>query len=72
MDITVRTTVGQPAARIDPLIKRLRMCKHVGDLVGAGILHAKLVSSIEAHVNLTSIEAWKVSGVREIITSTRS
>ncbi|WP_203249124.1 xanthine dehydrogenase family protein molybdopterin-binding subunit [Sporosarcina beigongshangi] len=71
MNNTARISVGQPAARIDTLDKATGIVKYIGDLVGPGILHAKLVTSTEAHANLKSVdtaEAWKVPGVRAIIT----
>lgn len=71
MENTARTTVGQPVARIDTLDKVTGNVKYVGDLIGPGILHAKLVTSTEAHAILKSVdttEAWKVPGVRAIIT----
>ncbi len=71
MENTVRTTVGQPVVRIDTVDKATGNVKYVGDFIGPGLLHAKLVTSTQAHANIKSIdttEAWKVQGVRAIVT----
>lgn len=66
-----RTKIGQPLMRKDLSNKATGKVKYVADAITIGTLHAKLVTSTEAHAILTNIdttEAWKVEGVRAIIT----
>lgn len=68
-----RTKIGQPLMRKDLSNKATGKVKYVADAITIGTLHAKLVTSTEAHAILTNIdttEAWKVEGVRAIITGT--
>ncbi len=71
MEQTERTSVGQPEQRIDAVEKAAGKVKFTDDYQAPGMLHAKLVTSTEAHAYLQSVEtaaAWKVPGVRAIIT----
>lgn len=71
MKKTTKTSVGQPEKRIDAVEKAAGKVKFTNDYHTPGMLHAKLVTSTEAHAYLASIntkEAWKVPGVRAIIT----
>ena len=65
------TTVGKPEHRIDALEKAMGRVKFMADYSAPGLLHAKLVTSTEAHALIKSIdktEAWKMPGVRAIVT----
>lgn len=67
------STVGKPEQRIDAVEKARGKVKYVGDYSVAGQMHAKLVTSTEAHALIKSIdttEAWKMPGVRAIVTGT--
>ncbi|REB06087.1 xanthine dehydrogenase family protein molybdopterin-binding subunit [Sporosarcina sp. BI001-red] len=67
----VFTTVGKPEQRIDAVEKSTGKVRYVGDYSVPGLMHAKLVTSTQAHAKITSIdttEAWKVPGVRAIVT----
>lgn len=67
----VFTTVGKPEQRIDAVEKSTGKVRYVGDYSVPGLMHAKLVTSTQAHATITSIdttEAWKVPGVRAIVT----
>ncbi|MBO1910684.1 xanthine dehydrogenase family protein molybdopterin-binding subunit, partial [Microvirga sp. 3-52] len=71
MTNNVWTTVGKSEHRIDALEKAMGRVKYVGDYSTPGLLHAKLVTSTEAHALIKSIdttEAWKMPGVRAIVT----
>lgn len=64
-------SVGKPEQRIDAKEKAAGTMRFVGDFSTPGQLHAKLVTSTQAHARIKSIdltEAWKVSGVRAIVT----
>ncbi|WOV84473.1 xanthine dehydrogenase family protein molybdopterin-binding subunit [Sporosarcina jeotgali] len=63
--------VGKPEQRIDAVEKSTGKVRYVGDYSVPGLMHAKLVTSTQAHAKITSIdttEAWKVPGVRAIVT----
>ncbi|KYP81110.1 xanthine dehydrogenase family protein molybdopterin-binding subunit [Ferroacidibacillus organovorans] len=63
--------IGQPVARVDVWDKASAEYKYTNDVDPKGMLHAKLVTSTYAHAVLKSVdtsEAWKVSGVRAIVT----
>lgn len=67
----VWTTVGQPEQRIDAVEKSTGKVRYIGDYSVPGLMHAKLVTSTEAHALIKSIdttEAWKMPGVRAIVT----
>lgn len=71
MKANVRTSVGKPIQRIDAVEKATGVVRYVGDYTVPGMLHAKLVKSEYAHAKIKSIdtaEAWKVPGVRAIVT----
>ncbi|MET3574488.1 CO/xanthine dehydrogenase Mo-binding subunit [Bhargavaea ullalensis] len=64
-------SVGQPEQRIDAEEKARGTVRFVGDYLSPGLMHAKLVTSERAHAEIRSVdvtEAWKVPGVRAIIT----
>jgi len=64
-------SIGKPEQRIDAVEKAAGTVKYVGDFAVPGMLHAKLVTSTQAHAKILSIhteEAWKVPGVRAIVT----
>lgn len=63
--------VGQPKQRLDVVEKAAGKVKFTEDHFEVSMLHAKLVTSAEAHAEIKSIdtkEAWKVQGVRAVIT----
>ena len=65
------TTVGKSEQRIDAVEKATGKVKYVGDYAVPGLMHAKLVTSTEAHAlikNIDTADAWKVAGVRAIVT----
>lgn len=65
------TTVGKPEMRIDAVEKSTGKVRFIGDYSVPGLMHAKLVTSTQAHARITSIdttEAWKMPGVRAIVT----
>ena len=65
------TTVGKSEQRIDSVEKSTGKLRYVGDYSVPGLMHAKLVTSTQAHALITSIdttEAWKMPGVRAIVT----
>ncbi|MDW0108450.1 xanthine dehydrogenase family protein molybdopterin-binding subunit [Sporosarcina aquimarina] len=67
----VFTTVGKPEGRIDAVEKSTGKVRYIGDYSVPGLMHAKLVTSTQAHARIKSIdttEAWKVPGVRAIVT----
>ncbi|NEU31014.1 xanthine dehydrogenase family protein molybdopterin-binding subunit [bacterium LRH843] len=71
MTENIRTIVGKPEQRIDAVEKAAGTVRYLGDFNIPGLLHARLVTSTNAHANIKSIdtsEAWKVSGVRAIVT----
>ncbi|HJF34281.1 MAG TPA: xanthine dehydrogenase family protein molybdopterin-binding subunit [Sporosarcina psychrophila] len=71
MDSTIRTTVGKSEHRIDAVEKVTGKVRYIGDYAVPGMLHAKLVTSTNAHATITALdtkEAWKVPGVRAIVT----
>ncbi|KXH81744.1 xanthine dehydrogenase family protein molybdopterin-binding subunit [Sporosarcina sp. HYO08] len=64
------TTVGKSEQRVDVVGKATGKVKYVGDYHVPGLLHAKLVTSTEAHAWIKSIDttkAWEVPGVRAIV-----
>ncbi|HEX5563805.1 MAG TPA: hypothetical protein VFX34_02495, partial [Sporosarcina sp.] len=66
-----RTIVGFAEQRIDAVEKSTGNVKYLGDKFFQGMLHAKVATSTEAHARIKSIdtsEAWKVPGVRAIVT----
>lgn len=66
-----RTAVGKPEQRIDVREKAAGTTRYVGDSLIPGEAHAKLVTSTQAHARIKKIttdEAWKVPGVRAIVT----
>lgn len=67
----VWATVGQSEQRIDAVEKARGKVRYVGDYSTSGLMHAKLVTSTQAHALIKSIDtaqAWKVPGVRAIVT----
>lgn len=65
------TAVGKPIQRIDAVEKAAGTVRYIDDYTIPGLAHAKLVKSSYAHAKINSIdstEAWKVPGVRAIIT----
>jgi CO/xanthine dehydrogenase Mo-binding subunit len=65
------TIVGKSEQRIDAVEKSTGKVRYVGDYSVPGLMHAKLVKSTQAHALIKSIdttEAWKMPGVRAIIT----
>ncbi len=65
------TAVGKPIQRIDAVEKAAGTVRYIDDYTLPGLAHAKLVKSSYAHAKINSIdstEAWKVPGVRAIIT----
>ena len=71
MTNNIWTTIGKSEQRIDADEKALGRVKYIGDYSVPGLLHAKLVTSTEAHALLQSVdttEAWKMPGVRAIVT----
>lgn len=71
MKQSIHTTVGKVEKRIDVVEKARGKVRYVSDYAVPGILHAKLVTSTQAHALIKSIditEAWKVPGVRAIVT----
>lgn len=71
MNQSVHTTVGKSEKRVDIVEKAAGRVRYVSDYAAPGMLHAKLVTSTEAHAIIKSIdttEAWKVPGVRAIVT----
>lgn len=71
MTNNIWTTVGKSEHRIDAAEKVAGKVNYVGDYSTPGLMHAKLVTSTEAHAlikNIDTTEAWKVPGVRAIIT----
>ncbi|PID14071.1 aldehyde oxidase [Sporosarcina sp. P34] len=64
-------TVGKPEQRIDAVEKSTGKVRYIGDYSAPGLMHAKLVKSTQAHAKIISVdttEAWKMPGVRAIIT----
>lgn len=64
-------SVGKPEQRIDATDKSTGAMRFTGDFSTPGQLHAKLVTSKQAHARIKSItldEAWKAPGVRAIVT----
>ncbi|MEK6453296.1 hypothetical protein [Caldifermentibacillus hisashii] len=49
-------SVGKPEQRIDAMEKAAGTVTYVGDFNAPGLLHAKLVTSTEAHANIQSID----------------
>ncbi|MCG7334467.1 xanthine dehydrogenase family protein molybdopterin-binding subunit [Sporosarcina sp. ACRSM] len=71
MKQSIHTTVGKAEKRIDVVEKARGKVRYVSDYAVPGMLHAKLVTSTQAHATIKSIdltEAWKVPGVRAIVT----
>lgn len=71
MNVNNYTYVGKSIQRIDIAQKASGTSRYTGDFFMPGMAHAKLVTSSYAHAKIKSIdttEAWKVSGVRAIIT----
>jgi CO/xanthine dehydrogenase Mo-binding subunit len=71
MKQSIHTTVGKVEKRIDVVEKARGKVRYVSDYAVPGMLHAKLVTSTQAHALIKSIditEAWKVPGVRAIVT----
>ncbi|MCZ2258129.1 xanthine dehydrogenase family protein molybdopterin-binding subunit [Sporosarcina sp. G11-34] len=67
----IRTTVGKAEKRIDAVEKSAGKVRYIGDYSVPGLMHAKLVTSTQAHALIKSIdttEAWKMPGVRAIVT----
>lgn len=71
MEISSWKAVGKPEQRIDVVEKAAGTLRYVDDFNVPGLLHAKLATSTQAHARIKSIdtiEAWKVPGVRAIVT----
>ncbi|MGG1401610.1 xanthine dehydrogenase family protein molybdopterin-binding subunit [Bacillus salipaludis] len=67
----MKNIVGKPEPRIDVIEKAAGKMRYVGDFSNPGQLHAKLVTSTQAHARIKSIsieEAWKIPGIRAIVT----
>ncbi|MFK9090456.1 xanthine dehydrogenase family protein molybdopterin-binding subunit [Bacillus salipaludis] len=64
-------SVGEPEQRLDAVEKAAGTVRYLGDFSIPGLAHAKLVTSTHAHAEIKNIdltEAWKVPGVRAIVT----
>ncbi|WP_423802044.1 xanthine dehydrogenase family protein molybdopterin-binding subunit [Neobacillus sp. SAB-20_R2A] len=71
MQENIWMSVGKPEHRIDALEKASGNIKYLADYSAPGLAHAKLVTSTHAHAKINAVdvtEAWKVSGVRAIVT----
>ncbi|MEH7385493.1 xanthine dehydrogenase family protein molybdopterin-binding subunit [Bacillus sp. JJ1521] len=71
MGNNIRSSVGKPIPRIDTVEKAAGVVQYTGDFTMPSMLHARLVTSQYAHAIIKSIdstEAWKIQGVRAIIT----
>ncbi|TQS74464.1 xanthine dehydrogenase family protein molybdopterin-binding subunit [Ornithinibacillus gellani] len=65
------TYIGKDIKRIDLAEKAQGKVRYTDDTNIAGMLHAKLHTSTEAHANITEIDiskAWEIAGVHAIIT----
>jgi CO/xanthine dehydrogenase Mo-binding subunit len=63
--------IGKSVPRIESLEKVTGIAKYTNDDIRPGLLHVKMTTSVYAHANIKSIdtsEAWKVPGVRAILT----
>jgi CO/xanthine dehydrogenase Mo-binding subunit len=71
VDTDTWKTIGKSEKRLDAAEKAAGSIRYLADYTAPGLLHAKLVTSSQAHASLKSVditEAWKVPGVRAIVT----